>query len=182
MRVCLLRDEAPREVVVVGVLVRTDSSRLDCALAVPCGAQWHARHLGCGRTAARRSRVLLHPNHARRTHPRARAWRHFWGGRQLRVNEKTHQTHSPMTSQTRHVSRTRHITSRSSGTRGIAHTHTGGKCTGRRRESQVHGAAESQWPQITEHLLLAATERLLQREQLAQPRQLASATPPAPGC
>ena len=40
-------------------------------------------------------------------------------------------------------------------------------------ESQVHGAAESQWPQVTERLLLAATERLLQREQLAQPRQLA---------
>ena len=51
-------EEAPREVVVVGVLVRTASSRLDCALAVPCGAQWHVHHLGCGCTAERRSRVL----------------------------------------------------------------------------------------------------------------------------
>ena len=99
-----------------------------------------------------------------------------------RSANNSHLTHYVMTFKTRHVSRTRHITSRSSVGHAASHTHTGGKCTARRRESQVHRAAESQWPQVTEHLLLAATERLLQREQLAQPRQLASATPPAPGC
>eukprot|EP00964_Phaeocystis_antarctica_P048530 scaffold28098_cov64-Phaeocystis_antarctica.AAC.1 len=49
-----------------------------------------------------------------------------------------------MTSQTRHVSRTRHITSHSGGTRGIAHTHprhaTGRAALG---ESSARGRRES---------------------------------------
>ena len=38
-------------VVVVGVLV-TESSRLNCALAVPCGTRWLACHLNCRGTLA----------------------------------------------------------------------------------------------------------------------------------